>query len=120
MSYPFLSAGESVWDPALRVGQLYLGQAELVAELTEVPSGLTPLRDGTCDLAPGVFAAFVEHVWRYYNKGRHPANAHLLHGVLLVSLVLLQRSGGPPLQPGGEVLDALLVEADALERTMVM
>ncbi|MGY0004356.1 DUF6086 family protein [Micromonospora sp. I033] len=118
MSYPFQTAEAPVWDPALRVGQLYLGQAELVAGLVEVPSGLVPRRNGTCDLDPERFATFVEHLWRFYNGGRHAALSHLLRGVLVVSLVLLERAGGQPLPAGGEVLDALLTEAAALERTM--
>lgn len=120
MSYPFKTAGVIVWDPALRVGQLYLGQAEVVAGLTEVPSGLVPRRDGSCDLDPEAFASFVEKLWRFYNGGRHPSLGQLLHGVLVVSLVLLKRAGGHPLLSDSEVLDALLTEAAELERTMVM
>jgi hypothetical protein len=119
MSYSFQTAGgEPVWDPALRVGRLYLGEAEVVAGLIEVPSGLTPRRDGTCDIDPEVFATFVEHAWRFYAEGRHAVLAQLLRGVLVVSFVLLKRSGGRPLAAGGEVLDALLAEAAQLERSM--
>jgi hypothetical protein len=118
MSYTFQTSDAAVWDPALRVGRLYLGQADLVAGLTEVPSGLTPRRDGTCEIDPEVFATFVEHLWRFYAEGRHPALALMLRGVLLVSFVLLKRSDGQPFPAGGDVLDALLTEAAELERTM--
>ncbi|MFG1871052.1 DUF6086 family protein [Micromonospora arborensis] len=118
MSYPFQTAETPVWDPALRVGQVYLGQVRSVAEVMEVASGLTPLRNGSCDLDPATFATFVDHLVKFYNAGRHPTLSHLLRGVLLVSLVLLKRAGGPPPPAGNEVLDALLAEAVALERTM--
>lgn len=119
MSYTFQTVGgEAVWDPALRVGRLYLGEADLVAGLTEVPSGLTPRLDGTCDLDPEAFATFVEHAWRFYAEGRHPTLAQLLKGVLVVSFVLLKRSGGRPLPATGAVLDGLLAEAAQLERSM--
>ncbi|MET7374396.1 DUF6086 family protein [Micromonospora arida] len=118
MSYPFQTAQTPVWDPALRVGQVYLGQARSVAEVVGVPSGLTPLRNGSCDLDPATFATFVDRLLRFYNEGRHPTLAQLLRGVLLVSLVLLQRAGGSPPPPGSAALDALLAEAAALEPTM--
>ncbi|MGC4896851.1 DUF6086 family protein [Micromonospora sp. DT31] len=118
MSYPFQSTGTPLWDPALRVGEVYLGQAHSVADVLGVPSGLTPLRNGTCDLDPETFAAFVEHLLRFHNKGRHQSLSRMLHGVLVVSLVLMGRAGCPPPPPGGEVRDALLAEASALEPTM--
>ncbi|MEU4369406.1 DUF6086 family protein [Micromonospora chersina] len=118
MSYTFRAAGTPIWDPALRVGELYLGQAEAVAALLEVPSGLTPRQDGRCDLEPEEFGTFVQHLLRFYNRGHHAALSHLLRGVVLVSLVLLNRAGGHPVPHDGETLDALLTEATALDRTM--
>ncbi|MEU8182617.1 DUF6086 family protein [Micromonospora sp. NPDC049044] len=118
MSYPFQTADTPVWDPALRVGEVYLGQARSVAEVVGAPSGLTPLRNGSCDLDPATFATFVDHLLRFYNGGRHPTLSQLLRGVLLVSLVLLDRAGGSPPPAGGEVLDALLAEAATLAPTM--
>ncbi|MFI2712752.1 DUF6086 family protein [Micromonospora sp. NPDC018662] len=118
MSYPFQTAERPVWDPALRVGRVYLGQAQAVAEVMEVASGLAPHRNGSCDLDPEVFAVFVDHLLRFYNAGRHPTLSQLLRGVLLVSLVLLKRAGGPPPPAGNEVIDALVAEATALELTM--
>ncbi|MEU6205844.1 DUF6086 family protein [Micromonospora musae] len=118
MSYTFRAAGTPIWDPALRVGQLYLGQAEAVAGLLEVPSGLTPRLDGRCDLDPDEFATFVQHLLRFYNRGRHAALSQMLRGVVLVSLVLLDRAGEHPVPHDSETLDALLTEATALDRTM--
>ncbi|WP_019900862.1 DUF6086 family protein [Salinispora arenicola] len=118
MSYSFQTDSTTLWDPALRVGQLYLGQAEVAARLVEVPSGLTPRRDGYCDLDPKEFATFVERLLRFYNRGRHATLSHLLRGILLISLVLLKRAGGQLLSTDGQALDALLTEAAGLEHTM--
>ncbi|NYH42524.1 hypothetical protein HNR22_002251 [Micromonospora jinlongensis] len=118
MSYPFQTAETPVWDPALRVGQVYLGQAQSVAEVVGTASGLTPLRNGSCDLDPTTFTTFVDRLLQFYNEGRHPTLSQLLRGVLLVSLVLLERAGAPRPPAGSEVIDALLAEAAALEPTM--
>jgi hypothetical protein len=56
VSYSFLVRDEIVWDPALRVGRLFLGQVLAVADVLAVPSGLTARRDGTCDVDPETFS----------------------------------------------------------------
>jgi hypothetical protein len=117
MSYSFYVGDEMVWDPALRVGKLYLGQVATVAEVLDLPSGLTPRLDGTCQIEPQVFAAFFAEFQAWYVKSRHPVLLPLAKGVLVVSLALLQRTGQPP-AGAGEAWDEILAEAIPVARHM--
>jgi len=115
MSYSFNSEGVIVWDPALRVGRLFLGQAQGAAKLLTVPSGLTDRIDGTCDVDPEVFAAFVTEMRAWYLKSNHEVLIPLLHGVLTVSMALLAKLGRELPAGSGEAWESLQAEAALLE-----
>ncbi|MEU4244406.1 DUF6086 family protein [Actinoplanes sp. NPDC026619] len=116
MSYSFKSGGVIVWDPALRVGRLFLGQAQTAAELLAVPSGLTNRIDGTCDIDPAAFAAFVAALQEWRLKSSHPVLIPLVHGVLTVSLALLAKIGRDLPAGSGEAWESLRAEAALLEK----
>jgi hypothetical protein len=111
MSYSFHVGGETVWDPARQVGKLFLGQAQAVADVLDVVSGLHPMLNGTCAVDPVVFAAFVATVQAWHLKSRHPELLLLTGGVLTVAVALLSRTGQPVPAGSGEVWEEILAEA---------
>jgi hypothetical protein len=111
VSYSFYAGREMIWDPALRVGKLYLGQAQAVAEVLEVESGLQPRIDGTCAVDPESFAAFVAALQAWHLKSRHAELLQLTRGLLTVSLALLLRTGQQPPSGSGDAWEEILAEA---------
>jgi hypothetical protein len=111
MSYTFEVGDETVWDPALRVGKLFLGQAQAVADGLGLPSGLTPQRDGTCQVEPREYAAFLAEFQNWYLRSDHPELLLLAKGVLTVALALLLRTGRQPPTGGGDACKEMLAEA---------
>jgi len=93
MSYPFTVDGETVWDPALRVGLLYAGITEAVSEVLKQPTGLKPSADGTCAIDVAAFHAFVACLRESQASTRHPVYGGLMKGLLAVSLQLAKTTG---------------------------
>lgn len=93
MSYPFELGGETLWDAGYHSGQLYASLARGAAEFLELPSGLTPNRQGGCDVEPVELQAFVEGLYGLYSSTRNDLLHGLAHGLLVTSLVLLERAG---------------------------
>ncbi|MGV9993956.1 DUF6086 family protein [Streptomyces sp. NPDC003374] len=117
MSYYFEVAGETVWDPSLRIGKWYLSFAKSAAELVQRPTGLTPSDDDTCAVDVQVFRQFVEGLLDCYGSTRHPVQHGLMRGVLLASLVMLERAG-VVLEPKTGREAALLEEVEAFAHAM--
>jgi hypothetical protein len=111
VSYSFTAGEKVVWDPALRVGKLFLGQAEAVAAVLELPSGLTPQRDGTCQVDPQVFGTFVAELQTWHLKSRHAELLLLTKGVLTVAVALSLRTGQQPPAGSGDAWAEILAEA---------
>jgi hypothetical protein len=118
MSYSFRAGNKTVWDPSLQVGKLFLGQAQTVADVLGVSSGLAPQRDGTCLVDPQAFAAFFAEFQTWYLKSRHPVLVPLARPVLAVSLALLQQIGQQPPPASGEAWDVVVAEAIPAARHM--
>ncbi|WP_408647574.1 DUF6086 family protein [Streptomyces geranii] len=117
MSYPFEYGAETLWDAGYYSGKLYASLAGGTAEFLELPSGLTPNAQGGCDVDPNAFQAFVESLYRTYSSTQSELLHGLAHGLLLTSLVLLDRAGGSiPLMP--EHKDAFAREKATLARSM--
>ncbi|GAB1641401.1 DUF6086 family protein [Krasilnikovia sp. MM14-A1259] len=117
MSYYFKVAGETVWNPALRIAQWYLSFAERAGELVQRPTGLAPSNDDTCTIEVEVFQQFVEAMLECYASTRHPVQHGLMRGVLLASLVVLKR-GGVALDPKSERAASLMGEVETFARAM--
>lgn len=118
MSYPIAFGDNTIWDPALRVGQMFVGLAHGAAEVLRIPSGLNPRVNGTCvidDLR--TFSVFVEQLWDSYFATRHPAAHEQVRGLLLICLVLLDRAGSP-VTPADEAQVAIMDDARTLARSM--
>ncbi|NEA67081.1 DUF6086 family protein [Streptomyces sp. SID12488] len=117
MSYPFEHGTRTLWDAGYHSGKLYAALAHGTAEFLELPSGLTPNAQGGCDVDPKSFQVFVERLCGTYSSTQNELLHGLAHGLLLTSLVLLDRAGGSiPLRPEHE--DAFAREKSALARSM--
>ncbi|NEC89015.1 DUF6086 family protein [Streptomyces sp. SID12501] len=96
---------------------MYASLARGTAEFLELPSGLTPNAQGGCDVDPMAFRSFVERLYRTYSATDNELLHGPAHGLLLTSLVLLDRAEGSiPLRPEHE--DAFTREKAALARSM--
>lgn len=93
MSYPFTVDGRTVWDPALRVGRLYVAICASVAEVLEVQPGLKPGADGTCAIDVASFHGFVESLRESQASTRHPVYGSMMKGLLAVSIQLAKATG---------------------------
>ncbi|MFE2941794.1 DUF6086 family protein [Streptomyces sp. NPDC059255] len=93
MSYPFETGGETIWDAGYYSGRLYESLACGAAEFLELPSGLTPNDRGGCDVQPAIFRVFVEGLYRHYATTQNPVLHELTCGLLVTSLVMLERAG---------------------------
>lgn len=118
MSYPFEHGSDTLWDAGYQSGRLYASLAWSSAEFLDMPSGLTPnLSHGSCDVEPAVFEAFVEALYARYCSTNSEVMHNLMHGLLITSLVLLERARGEiTLRPEHE--DAFRAEKAALSRSM--
>ena len=94
MSYPFEHGDETLWDAGYHSGQLYASLARGAAEFLEVPSGLTPTREGACEVDPAAFPAFTARLYDLYASTHSDVLHGLADGLLVTSLVLVERVGG--------------------------
>ncbi|MFI6008173.1 DUF6086 family protein [Streptomyces sp. NPDC051243] len=94
MSYPFEHDDETLWDAGYHSGQLYASLAQGAAGFLDVPSGLTPTPQGGCDVDGEMFQAFVERLYGLYASTTNEVLRGLAQGLLVTSLVLLDRAGG--------------------------
>ncbi|QNE17484.1 hypothetical protein F1D05_05630 [Kribbella qitaiheensis] len=93
MSWLFESRGDVVWDVATQVARLFVAEATAVAEWIEVPAGLDIRGDDTCQIDIEQFQKFTESIASRYLSSSHPGLRMLIFGVVLPSLVILERSG---------------------------
>ncbi|MFJ3610806.1 DUF6086 family protein [Streptomyces hydrogenans] len=97
MSYPFQSAPDStlIWDPGIGVGRAYVSFAEETGKSLGVPTGLTYSdRLGGSNIDVEVFQRFTQALYDRYTETGSFVLHGLLRGLLLPSLVMLERCGG--------------------------
>ncbi|MEU8468186.1 DUF6086 family protein [Streptomyces sp. NPDC029006] len=93
MSYPFEHGDETLWDAGYHGGQLYAALARAAAGVLDVPSGLTPTPQGGCAVDGDEFQVFVQRLYELSGSGTSEVLRELGHGLLVTSLVLLERTG---------------------------
>ncbi|MEV7687184.1 DUF6086 family protein [Streptomyces bungoensis] len=93
MSYPFEYGDRTLWDAGYHSGQLYVSLARGAAGFLEVRSGLTPTPQGGCAVDREEFQAFVQRLYELCTPGSNEVLRELGHGLLVTSLVLLDRVG---------------------------
>ncbi|MEV7294127.1 DUF6086 family protein [Streptomyces microflavus] len=117
MSHPFDLDGQTIWDAGSTSGQLYERLAESAATFLDMPTGLVPNVQGGCDVEPEEFHEFVVGLHDLYSRTNSAVLHGLLKGVLITSLVLLERTGRSlPLRPGQE--HPLWAEREEFSRSM--
>lgn len=97
MSYPFQTVGKSkiIWDPALGVGRAYVALAREVGELNGVPTGLSENeRLGGSDVDLAVFQQFTQRLYDRCCSTNNFVLHGLFRGLLLSSIVMLEKGGG--------------------------
>ncbi|MDO0934072.1 DUF6086 family protein [Streptomyces sp. DG2A-72] len=119
LSYEFETADRTrtLWDPALRVGQLYVSLAQGAGEQLGLPTGLTPNERGGADVDLETFRKFTQGLYDAYCSTRNFLMHDLMRGLLLASIVMLENGGGAITRvPEREA--GLLTEYDAYQRGM--
>ena len=93
VSYFFDHGDDTVWSPALRVGDLYLALARELARCLDVPLGLRANASDHYCIDLDEFERFVRSLYDRYFSSRHAIQRSLIDGVLVVSLAMLHRCG---------------------------
>jgi hypothetical protein len=93
MSYIFDVGDDTVWSPALRVGEAYVGFAHQLGALLDTETGLHQVAEDMVEIDVGSFERFARALLDSYVRSSHPIYRELSRGPLLVSLALLGRAG---------------------------
>lgn len=113
MSFCFVSGGEIVWFPALRVGLIYMRYVGALENEYGVAAGFAPLADDMVAIDPEALTAFVSALTENADA-RNKALELELKPVLLPAIVMLQRAGAGMEFPGCDDLveEARLMASD--------
>lgn len=93
MSYIFDVGEDTVWSPALRVGQTYVGSARQLGALLDVETGFHQVADDMVEIDVDSFERFTRALLDEHLRSDHPVHRVLIRGTLLVSLAILGRAG---------------------------
>lgn len=104
MSQYFYAEGDVLWNPSNRVAYLFVRQSEAAGVLTELPSGIGPMRADAYELDLETFTAFVDELLKQYLTSSHRILRGLLEGFLATAVVMVSRAGRelPSLQEAPE------------------
>ncbi|KUJ66985.1 hypothetical protein ACZ90_31705 [Streptomyces albus subsp. albus] len=95
MSYIFDIDDETVWSPSLRVGRMFVELARCTSALWEIETGLIRNASDMYEINLDDFKAFTDRLLQEYFSTDHPIYRDQLRGVLMPSVVLLERGGIP-------------------------
>jgi hypothetical protein len=115
MSCFFEVQGRTVWNPALRVADIYVAYVRCLEEIYGKPSGLGPIISDTVAIDVDVFLAFVQQLMAAFSSSNHVILELELRPVIIPALVMLQRAGASQELPG---IGSLLSEIQTLARAM--
>ncbi|MGI5223131.1 DUF6086 family protein [Nocardia sp. CA-290969] len=93
MSCIFEIGDQTVWSPALRVGNLYVRMAQSVAEVLGVPTGMSAMASDFWEIDIDVFEPFVHAMYGRYFSSSHEILKSLIGPILAPSIVMLKRGG---------------------------
>ena len=96
MSYVFTVAetDDDVWEPALAVGQLFMGGVEALGSLVlRTPSGLDDVSGDWVMVDTVAYGAFVEAALKRRGGTTHSEFITMLDGLLPVMIMLADRAG---------------------------
>ncbi|MFC7219287.1 DUF6086 family protein [Streptomyces polyrhachis] len=118
MSYPVVLGEDTLWEAGYQSGRMYFFLVQGAAEELQIPSGLVAnLPRGECEVKLPAFRSFVQRLYETYSSTRSMHVHGFIDGLLITSLVLLERAGSPlELLPEHE--QALREERAAFARRM--
>lgn len=93
MSMAFHDGDDVLWSPSNQVGRLFKGQAEVIASVFDIPSGLGDIIEDECDIDPVLFGKFLSQLVRQHDTTAHPILKSLIVGFIGPALVLADRAG---------------------------
>jgi hypothetical protein len=114
LSYVFEIGSDTVWSPALRVGEIYVGFVRVLEEVTGTSGGIEAISSDMVRIDGLRFRAFVDEL-----LDASAANQVLrseIETIVCLSLVMLERAGIP--LPRTDDLGPLLARARTLATTM--
>jgi Family of unknown function (DUF6086) len=117
VSYIFDVGDETVWSPALRVGELFVGQLRLAAISVKQETGLKAVASDMYEIDIEEFELFVRKMFNEYSSSNNFIYRELLRGMLATSLVLLERAG-VVIEPVTDDQRSFIGELDAYSRAM--
>ncbi|PAZ16964.1 hypothetical protein CLM62_05175 [Streptomyces sp. SA15] len=96
LSYEFETADRTrtLWDAGYHSGHLYVALAQGAGEMLRLPTGLTPNELGGCDVDLETFQAFTQGMYDSYCSTTSFIMHDLMRGLLLASIVMLEKGGG--------------------------
>ncbi|SUA31522.1 Uncharacterised protein [Mycolicibacterium fortuitum] len=95
MSFIFEVGDDTVWSPALRVGELYVRFVTQVGDLLGVPTGLSAMASDYYEIDPDAFEVLVKKIFEETFRSTHQIGRAMLESVLAPSVVILERIGRP-------------------------
>lgn len=94
MSFAFNIGEETVWSPALRAGQAFVGCAQALSGVVNVQPGFSFNGEDMVDIDPAQLGAFAEALTRLRaSSTRHRVLDDLTDAVRIPCLVMLVRAG---------------------------
>jgi hypothetical protein len=95
MSFIFDVGDQTVWSPALRVGELYVRFMNELGEVFETSNGLNAMAADYYYIEPDAFQAFVNGVFVDNFRNTHAIGRAMIESVLAPSAVILDRIDRP-------------------------
>jgi hypothetical protein len=87
------TTGETLWNPATRVAQLFFRMTEALVPVADRPCGVVDVQIDEYAVEPEVFAVFVDALVSHYLASNHPIFKAMLAGYLPQAMVVVEHSG---------------------------
>lgn len=95
VSFIFDVGDDTVWSPALRVGDLYVRFITQIGEHLGLPTGLSSMASDYYYIDPDIFEALVKKMFEENFRSTHRVGRAMLESVLAPSAVILDRINRP-------------------------
>ncbi len=93
MSQYFNLGDETLWNPSNGASRMFQRQIALFEDELGIPSGIGPMENDECEIAPAAFEAFVHALLARRRRTNHTVLLALCEGFTVTVLVLAERAG---------------------------
>ncbi|CAL9526055.1 hypothetical protein SUDANB1_03923 [Streptomyces sp. enrichment culture] len=93
MSQYFDMGEETLWNPSNGASRLFQRQVAVFEAELGLPSGIGPMVNDECQIAPGAFETFVNALLAQHRRTSHAIVLALSEGFTATVLVLAERAG---------------------------